>query len=179
VSARGARVIDGALHRVGHGRQKRFVASPPAGPQHRPARVAVTLAHAHKIRQAILSGEIQDQADAARKLGLTRARLSQVIDLTNLAPDLQEEILFLETIDGREPLSERALRGVFRVTAWDEQRLNDPLHRSSTQPALPVRHPDLAVELRRACRRGAGQGTRPSRPASRAGRSCRAAPCPA
>jgi hypothetical protein len=44
--------------------------------------------------------------------------------MTNLAPDLQEEILFLEAIDGREPLSGRALRGVLRVTAWDEQRLN-------------------------------------------------------
>jgi hypothetical protein len=42
--------------------------------------------------------------------------------MTNLAPDLQEEILFLEAIDGREPSSERALRGVVRVTAWDEQR---------------------------------------------------------
>jgi len=102
-----------------------------------PARVAVTLAHAHKIRQAILSGEIQNQADAARKLGLTRARLSQILEMTNLAPDLQEEILFLEAIDGREPLSGRALRGVLRVTAWDEQRLDSRLHRSSTQPALP------------------------------------------
>ena len=52
-------------------------------------------------------------------------------------------------------------------------------------PLLPPRrggrraHPDLAHELRRACRRGAGRGTRPSRPAPRAGRSCRAAPCPA
>jgi hypothetical protein len=91
---------------------------------HRFARVAITLAFAHKIRQAILRGEIQDQADAARKLGLTRAHLSQILDLTNLAPDLQEEILFLEAIDGHEPLSERALRGVVRVTAWAAQRLN-------------------------------------------------------
>jgi hypothetical protein len=144
VSARGARVIDGALHRVGHGRQKRFVASPPAGPQHRPARVAVTLAHAHKIRQAILSGEIQNQAEAGRKLGLTRARLSQILDLTNLAPDIQEEILFLEAIDGREPLRERALRGVLRFTAWDEQRANDLTAGRAAIPltAAPMR-PDV------------------------------------
>ena len=171
--------MDGELHRIRHGRRKRFVAILSQGPMHHPARVPVTLALAHKIRLGILSGEIQNQADAARKLGLTRARLTQILEMTNLAPDLQEEILFLEAIDGREPLSERALRGVLRFTAWDEQILNDPLHRSSTQPALPVRHPDLAVELRRACRRGAGQGTRPSRPAPRAGRSCCAAPCPA
>jgi hypothetical protein len=122
VSQRGARVIDGELHRVRHGRRKRFVAVSSAGPEHRPARVAVTLAFAHKIRQAILRGEIQNQAEAARRVGLTRARLSQILHLTNLAPDLQEEILFLETIDGREPLRERALRGVVRVTTWAEQR---------------------------------------------------------
>jgi hypothetical protein len=124
VSARDARIIDGELHRVRHGRQKRFVAIPSPGPINRPTRVAVTLALAHKIRQEILSGEIQDQAEAARRLGLTRARLSQILDLTKLAPDLQEEILFLEAIDGREPLRERALREVLRLTAWAEQRLN-------------------------------------------------------
>src|SRR5664280_2017417 len=122
MSARGTRLIVGELHRIRHGRQKRFVAVPSKGPVRCPARVAVTLALAHKVRQAILSGEIQDQADAARKLGLTRARLSQILDLTNLAPDLQEQILFLEAIDGREVLTERALRGVIRATAWAEQR---------------------------------------------------------
>ena len=122
MSTRGVRVMDGELHRIRQGRRKRFVAILSQDPMHHPARVAVTLALAHKIRQGILSGEIQNQADAARKLGLTRARLSQILEMTNLAPDLQEEILFLEAIDGREPSSERALRGVVRVTAWDEQR---------------------------------------------------------
>ena len=122
MSTRGTRLIVGELHRIRHGRQKRFVADPSQRPASRPARVAVTLALAHRIRQAILSGEIQDQADAARKLGLTRARLSQILDLMNLAPDLQEEILLLEAIDGREPMSERSLRGAVRVTAWSKQR---------------------------------------------------------
>jgi hypothetical protein len=138
VSAQGTRVIDGDLHRVRHGRQKRFVAIRSAGPEHQPARVAVTLALAHMIRQAILRGEIKGQADAARKLGLTRARLSQILDLTNLAPDLQEEILFLEAIDGREPLSERALRGVVRVPTWAEQRVDRFRDLCSAPPALPL-----------------------------------------
>jgi len=96
-------------------------------PTARPARVAVTLALAHRIRNEIVSGEIQNQADAARKLGLTRARLSQILELTNLAPEIQEEILFLEVINGREPLRERALRGVVRIAAWCKQRSKDPL----------------------------------------------------
>ena len=120
------RVIDGELHRERRGRRQRFSASISDAPASRPARVAVTLAMAHRIRQGILAGEIQDQADAARRLGLTRARLSQILDLTNLAPDLQEEILFLEVIDGRESLRERALRVALRTASWDEQRRHGP-----------------------------------------------------
>ncbi len=116
------RVIDGELHRERRGRRNGFAASAPPDPASRPARVAVTLAMAHKIRQGILDGEIRDQADAARRLGLTRARLSQILDLTNLAPDLQERILLLEVIDGREPLPERALRRVLRFSGWIDQR---------------------------------------------------------
>src|ERR1035437_2904394 len=102
------RVIDGELHRERRGRRKGFSDSAPEAPASRPARVAVSLAMAHRIRQGILAGEIRDQADAARRLGLTRARLSQILDLTNLAPDLQERILFLEVREGRGPRAERA-----------------------------------------------------------------------
>jgi hypothetical protein len=122
MSAPGTRVIDGELHRVRHGRRKQFDAEPPQSPSERPARVAVTLALAHKIRQGIVRGETRDQAEAARQLGLTRARLSQILNLLSLAPDLQEEILFLEAIGGREPQSERSLRGALRFAEWAEQR---------------------------------------------------------
>jgi hypothetical protein len=116
------RVVTGEIHRVRRGRGKGFSAERPPEPSRRPARVAVTLALAHTIQRAIDRGEIRDQAEAARRFGLTRARLSQIFDLTRLAPDLQKEILVLEAVDGREPLRERALRGVFRVTTWTEQR---------------------------------------------------------
>lgn len=121
------RIIDGELHRKGGGRKKRFTARVPEVPTSLPARVAVTLALAHKIRHGILAGEIKDQVEAAGRLGLTRARLSQILDLTNLAPDLQEQILFLEATGGREPLRERSLRGAVRIMAWGRQRAENPL----------------------------------------------------
>jgi hypothetical protein len=80
------------------------------------------LALAHRVQAAIDAGEYESRADAARDLGLTPARLTQLLDLTLLAPDIQEELLFLEAVDGREPLSERALRAVVRRVAWAEQR---------------------------------------------------------
>jgi hypothetical protein len=122
VAKPGMRVVTGQLHRVRRGRGKGFSAASTAEPTRRPARVAVTLALAHSIQRAIDRGEIRDQAEAARRLGLTRARLSQIAALTLLAPELQEEILFLESVGGVEPLTERALRGVVHLKTWVEQR---------------------------------------------------------
>jgi hypothetical protein len=119
----GTRVVAGALHRVRRGRGKGFSAEPPPEPSRRPARVAVTLALAHTIQRAIDRGEIRDQAEAARRLGVTRARMTQIMDLTRLAPDLQEGFLFPESISGLESLGERTLRVIVRAVSWGDQRL--------------------------------------------------------
>lgn len=113
-------IITRTLHRVQHGHGKAFAAEPPAPrpPVRRPARVAMMLALAHTVAGAIASGKLVDQADAARRLGLTRARITQLLALLRLAPDLQEHVLFLEAVDGVEPLTERDLRKVTRVACW-------------------------------------------------------------
>ena len=65
----------------------------------------------------------RDRADLARQLGFTRARISQLLDLLMLAPDLQEQLLDLEAVDGVEPLTERALRVVVKLEGWGAQRV--------------------------------------------------------
>lgn len=119
----GTQVVAGALHRVQRGRGKKFSAEPPRGPFRRPARVAVTLALAHMIQRAIDRGEIRDQAEAARRLGVTRARMTQILDLTLLAPDLQEEVLFHDAVCGLRHLGECAMRATVRSRQWADQRL--------------------------------------------------------
>jgi len=59
----------------------------------------------------------------ARRLGLTRARVSQLLGFCFLAPDIQEQILALEAVDGAEPMAERALRVVAHAGTWAEQRV--------------------------------------------------------
>jgi hypothetical protein len=140
----GAQVVTGELHRVRRGHEKRFSAEPPPEPSRRPARIAITLALAHMIQRAIDRGEIRDQAEAARGLGVTRARITQILDLTRLVPSLQEAILFLEAIDGCEPLSERVLREMVGAPAWADQRVVEshvPLARllEADRPAGPRR----------------------------------------
>ncbi len=85
-------------------------------------RVARLLALAHKINGMIEVGEIRDLADAARQLGLTRARVTQITNLLLLAPRIQEEVLSMDPIDaGREPVSERQLRTVVADPDWTDQ----------------------------------------------------------
>lgn len=119
------RVISGTLFRERRASVTFREAPPPAppGPVQRPARVARMLGLAHHIQRAIEAGTVPDQAAVARRLGLTRARVTQFLDLVLLALDIQEAILVLEAVDGVEPITERALRAIARSPAWVEQRL--------------------------------------------------------
>lgn len=121
----GALVFTGTLHRIRRGNGHSFElgeAPKPPEPVRKPARVARMLAFAHGLKQAIDRGEYKDYADAARQIGLTRARVSQLMDLTLLASSIQEEILFLERVDGIEPVTERGLRNVVKCAGWVAQR---------------------------------------------------------
>jgi hypothetical protein len=123
-SPSGHSTFTGHLFRVrdGHGWGFSEDGPAPAAPVHRPARVAQMLALAHRFQAAIDHGDYRDRADLARQLGFTRARISQLLDLLTLAPDLQEHILDLEAVNGREPLTERALRAVVKLEGWADQR---------------------------------------------------------
>ena len=91
-------------------------------PKRRPARVARMLAMANDLQDKLDCGEYKDQAAAAHALGFTRTKLTRLLDLALLAPDIQEEVLFMEAVNGKEPITERALREVVRHLSWAEQR---------------------------------------------------------
>lgn len=92
-------------------------------PVGRVPRVSRLLALAHRINQMIQSGELRDLADAARAIGVTRARMTQIMNLLLLAPELQEAILHLSLVSkGRHPISERALRPIVAEPEWNGQR---------------------------------------------------------
>jgi hypothetical protein len=74
------------------------------------------LALAHPIDRLIEVGELTGYAEAARVLGLTRARLTQVMNLLLLAPEIQARIL-----DGKLEVSERRMRTVVTEAEWTVQ----------------------------------------------------------
>jgi hypothetical protein len=81
------------------------------------------MALAIKIQASIERGEFRDYAEVAGLGHVTRARMTQIMNLLNLAPDIQEAILF-EAADAakRECSHERDVREICREVSWAEQR---------------------------------------------------------
>jgi len=66
---------------------------------------------------------VKDYAEIARRTGLTRARVTQIVNLTLLAPDIQQAILGIkQTAQGDDPVHERAVRKALAEPDWSRQR---------------------------------------------------------
>jgi hypothetical protein len=95
---------------------------PQAGGGQTP-RLTRLMALAIKCLGMVESGEVLDYAELARVGYVTRARMSQIMNLVNLAPDIQERILFLPPTEaGRSPLTETAVRQIACQPLWNRQR---------------------------------------------------------
>lgn len=87
-------------------------------PRRRPAYVARLLALGHQLRGLLDSGEVAGVGELARRLRVSQPRVTQIVNLTWLAPRIQAEIAALEAVDGVEPMGERVLREVLREVGW-------------------------------------------------------------
>jgi hypothetical protein len=97
---------------------------PPAPPPPPPRvpRVARLMALAIHFDGLIRKGIVRDYADLARLGGITRARVTQIMNLLNLAPKIQEQILFLPGMPtGRAVMTERGLRQITQARGWARQ----------------------------------------------------------
>ena len=63
--------------------------------------------------------QFRDYAELPHLGRVTRARMTQIMKLLDLAPDIQEQILFLRSIKG---LNERNLRAIVGQIDWEKQR---------------------------------------------------------
>ena len=84
-------------------------------------RVARLMALAIKFQDMVDRGDVRDYADLARLGYVTRARITQIMNLMNLAPDIQEELLTTNPVMSL-PASERKIRQVVSAVDWHEQR---------------------------------------------------------
>lgn len=86
-------------------------------------RISRLMALAIRYDGLVGNGEVLDYADLARLGYVTRARITQIMNLLNLAPDIQEALLFLpRTVKGRDPIREKDVRPITAVAHWRRQR---------------------------------------------------------
>jgi hypothetical protein len=77
------------------------------------------MALAIRFDRMLRADEFRDYAELARLGRVTRARMTQIMKLLDLAPDIQEQILF---VSPTLRLNERNLRPIVRHIDWHEQR---------------------------------------------------------
>jgi hypothetical protein len=94
-----------------------------AGSRPQIPRITRLMALAIKFQAMVDRGEACDYADLARLGYVTRARLTQIMNLLLLAPDIQEQILFMDASQRvSRAATERELRSFAPVIEWEEQR---------------------------------------------------------
>src|SRR5262249_42716425 len=105
-------------------------------------RIARLLALALRLDQLLKSGVLEDYRQLAELGQVSRARVSQILNLLYLAPDIQEQILFLP----------RTRRG------------RDPVHLAQLQPLAQLLDPHKHAALWRQLHRPRTNGPSASRP---------------
>jgi len=108
------------------GRKRAVVGEKPADPAPTPGnlpRVTRLMALALRFDGLIRDGEVADYAEIARLGQVTRTRVTQIMNLLHLAPDIQEAILTLPRVErSRDPITERDLRPIAAIVDWRKQR---------------------------------------------------------
>jgi hypothetical protein len=86
-------------------------------------RVSRLMALAIHMDDLIRRGEVADYAELARLAHVTRARMTQIMSLLHLAPEIQEALLDLpRSTGGRDPVREKMVRPIAAVPDWRKQR---------------------------------------------------------
>lgn len=116
------------LSRTAHGRIT-LTDAPPAetSPTPRPARVpriARLMALAIRFDRLLRDGSVASLSELATLTRITQPRVTQILNLTLLAPDIQDELLHLVGAEGgRDRINERTLRPIAARVHWADQRV--------------------------------------------------------
>ena len=84
-------------------------------------RVKELLLQAREWQKMLNSGEVRNQAEIAQQEGITRARVTQIMHLLNLAPEIQDHILNMPKCSQRPAITDRALRPITQIDNRKEQ----------------------------------------------------------
>lgn len=86
-------------------------------------RVSRLMALAIHMEDLVRQRAVSDYSELSRLAHVSRARITQIMNLLHLAPDIQEELLRLPRSDGgRDPIREKMVRSITAVPDWRKQR---------------------------------------------------------
>lgn len=116
------------FERSRHGRKRLVNGKAPAEPEDfapgRVPRLSRLMALAIHFEALLANGEITDMADLARLGHVSRARITQIMNLRLLAPEIQEALFFLSRTDAvRDSLKYADLRPLTVEPDWAKQRM--------------------------------------------------------
>jgi hypothetical protein len=81
------------------------------------------MALALRFEDLLAQGTVKNFVELARLGEVSPARITQIMNLLNLAPDIQEALLFLGPVtEWRDPVNERTFRVVVDEPSWEKQR---------------------------------------------------------
>jgi len=91
-------------------------------PVGRVPRISRLIARAIKMDWLVRAGRVKDYAELARLGNVSRVRVTQIMNLNQLAPSIQKELLFLpRTVRGRDAITLRDMQAIGMIAEWREQ----------------------------------------------------------
>jgi hypothetical protein len=86
-------------------------------------RISRLMALAIRLERLLLTGEVSDASELARLSHISQPRMTQILNLAQLAPDIQQELLFLPRVTSGTPdIHEKMLRPIVAEVDWAKQR---------------------------------------------------------
>ena len=117
-----------SIKQRGRGAKKRIVEGAAQSDESKPAleripRISRYMALAIHFEDLIRQGVVTDYADLARLGHVTRARVTQIMNLRLLAPEIQEDLLFFEQQNRRnESIQLKSMQSLVADCSWESQR---------------------------------------------------------
>jgi hypothetical protein len=106
------------------GRQHLRPGPEPNTPKGKIPRISRLMALAIHCDELLRTGQIGLVGDLARYAQITPARMTQILTLLSLAPDIQEQLLFLpRTTEGHGDIQEMDVRRIAMELDWNRQRM--------------------------------------------------------
>ena len=96
---------------------------PQPSPAQRVPRIARLMALALHLEGLVQEGKVKNYAEIGRLGHVNPSRITQIMNLLLLAPDIQEQLLFLPAVArGRDPIHLRRLQALALALDWTRQR---------------------------------------------------------